>query len=206
MELIYEKSVFPEVSYRFKHALTQDVAYRSLLLQRRRELHGLIGAAIEELYADRLTEHYEVLAHHFSLAEDWRRALDYLLRAAEKAAAAFALRDALALYDQALAVADHLVRRCCPPPTRMAIHQAKSTHAFFVGDFNRPAEGERVARARPSARLSDGRGGGAGVDLFATMWAQTSAPPRLWPARAIGSRRRRRPRPLVRRLPHHRVR
>ena len=54
VELIYEKSVFPEVAYRFKHALTQDVAYRSLLVQRRRELHGLIGAAIEELYADRL--------------------------------------------------------------------------------------------------------------------------------------------------------
>ena len=69
----------------FKHALTQDVAYASLLVQRRRELHGLVGRAIEELYADRLPEHYEMLAHHFSQAEDWQRALDYLLKAAEKA-------------------------------------------------------------------------------------------------------------------------
>ena len=55
----------------FKHALTQDVAYASLLVQRRKELHGSIGRAIEELYADRLAEHYEMLAHHFSQAEDW---------------------------------------------------------------------------------------------------------------------------------------
>ena len=86
----------------FKHALTQDVAYASLLVQRRRELHGLIGLAIEELYADRLPEHYEMLAHHFSRAEDWERALDYLLKAAEKATQAFGLRQALELYAEAL--------------------------------------------------------------------------------------------------------
>jgi class 3 adenylate cyclase/tetratricopeptide (TPR) repeat protein len=172
VELIYEKSVFPEVAYRFKHALTQDVAYRSLLLQRRRELHGLIGAAIEELYADRLTEHYEVLAHHFSLAEDWRRAFDYLLKAAEKAAAAFALRDALALYDQALAVADHL-GDALPAAARMAIHQAKSSHAFFVGDFNQGrAEGERWLALAERAGDRTAAASALAWTSFATMWAQ----------------------------------
>jgi class 3 adenylate cyclase/tetratricopeptide (TPR) repeat protein len=172
VELIYEKSVFPEVAYRFKHALTQDVAYRSLLVQRRRELHGLIGAAIEELYADRLAEHYEVLAHHFFLAEDWPRALDYLLKAGEKAAAAFALRDALALYDQALSVAERL-GDALPATARMAIHQAKSSHAFFVGDFSQGrAEGERWLA------LAEGTGDRAAAAAalawtsFATMWAQ----------------------------------
>jgi class 3 adenylate cyclase/tetratricopeptide (TPR) repeat protein len=172
VELIYEKSVFPEVAYRFKHALTQDVAYRSLLLQRRRELHGLIGAAIEELYADRLTEHYEILAHHFYLAEDWRRAFDYLLRAAEKAAAAFALRDALALYDQALAVADNL-GDALPAAARMAIHQAKSTHAFFVGDFNQGrAEGERWLALAERAGDRTAAAAALAWTSFATMWAQ----------------------------------
>ena len=172
VELIYERSVFPEVAYRFKHALTQDVAYRSLLVQRRRELHGQIGAAIEELYADRLPEQYEILAHHFSLAEDWGRAFDYFLKAAEKAAAAFALRDALALYDQALGVADRL-GDALPASARMAIHQAKSSHAFFVGDFNQSrVEGERwlaLAEAvgdRPAAAAA------LAWTSFATMWAQ----------------------------------
>jgi class 3 adenylate cyclase/tetratricopeptide (TPR) repeat protein len=172
VELIYEKSVFPEVAYRFKHALTQDVAYRSLLVQRRRELHGLIGAAIEELYADRLTEHYEVLAHHFSLAEDWHHAFDYLLKAAEKAAAAFALRDALALYDQALVVADHL-GDALPAAARMAIHQAKSSHAFFVGDFNQGrAEGERWLALAEHAGDQTAAAAALAWTSFATMWAQ----------------------------------
>ena len=55
-ELIYEKSLFPEPAYLFKHALTQEVAYNSLLIKRRRDLHSLAGLAIEELYADRLDE------------------------------------------------------------------------------------------------------------------------------------------------------
>ena len=69
----------------FKHALTHDVAYESLLVQRRKQLHRTIGLAIEELYADRLAEHYETLAHHFHRAEDWPRAFEYLVKAADKA-------------------------------------------------------------------------------------------------------------------------
>ncbi len=84
IELIYEKSGSLELAYMFKHALTHDVAYNSLLIQRRKELHRAIGLAIEELYAGRLSEHYEVLAHHFSKAEDWAKALEYLTKAAEK--------------------------------------------------------------------------------------------------------------------------
>jgi predicted ATPase len=87
IELIYEKSVFPELAYMFKHALTHDVAYNSLLVQRRRELHRTIGLTIEELYTDRLAEHYEVLAYHFLRGEEWERALHYLRDAAAKAAA-----------------------------------------------------------------------------------------------------------------------
>ena len=78
IELIYERRLFPELAYMFKHALTHDVAYNSLLVQRRKELHRIIGLAIEELYADRLAEHYEVLAYHFLRGEEWSRALHYL--------------------------------------------------------------------------------------------------------------------------------
>jgi tetratricopeptide (TPR) repeat protein len=98
----YEQSPFPEPSYTFKHALTQEVAYSSLLVHRRKELHHLIGTAIEEEYADRLPEQYEVLAYHFSRAEERAKAVEYLFKAADKAAQVFANREALALYQQVL--------------------------------------------------------------------------------------------------------
>jgi tetratricopeptide (TPR) repeat protein len=72
------------------------------MAQRRKELHRLVGVGIETLYADRLGERYDVLAHHFAKAEEWPQALAYLLKAADKASQASAIREALALYDQAL--------------------------------------------------------------------------------------------------------
>ncbi|MFV1979485.1 MAG: AAA family ATPase, partial [Myxococcota bacterium] len=77
LELIYEKASHPELAYMFKHALTHDVAYESMLVQRRKTLHRVVGTAIEELYPDRIQEHYEALAHHFSESEDWERAFQY---------------------------------------------------------------------------------------------------------------------------------
>jgi predicted ATPase len=94
LELIYEKVAHPELAFMFKHALTHDVAYESVLDERRRQLHRTIGLAIEELYADRLAELYETLAHHFERAEEWARALEYHERAADKAAGNFANRAA----------------------------------------------------------------------------------------------------------------
>jgi class 3 adenylate cyclase/tetratricopeptide (TPR) repeat protein len=103
-ELIYETRAFPEPGYLFKHALTHEVAYNSLLVQRRQELHRLIGGAIEEVYPDRLSEHYEVLAHHFSRGLNRAKSLEYLTKAGAKAVRAHANREALAMYEEALAV------------------------------------------------------------------------------------------------------
>ncbi len=149
LELIYERRLFPELAYMFKHALTQDVAYASLLVQRRKELHRLVGLAIEELYADRLPEHYEMLAHHFSKGEEWERALDYLLKAAEKATQAFGLRQALELYGDALEAIGHLGDRV-PAATLAAIHRARADLFLGVGDFGRSREAAEalVALAR----------------------------------------------------------
>jgi class 3 adenylate cyclase/tetratricopeptide (TPR) repeat protein len=139
LELIFERRLYPELAYMFKHALTQDVAYDSLLVQRRRELHALVGRAIEELYADRLPEHYEMLAHHFSKAEDWPRALDYLVKAAEKATQAFGLRQAVAYYAEALVAAGRLADRM-PAATLIAIHRARADLLFGLGEFVRSRE------------------------------------------------------------------
>ena len=89
VELIYEKSRFPELAYMFKHALTHDVAYETLLRQKRRELHRRTGEVIEELYADRVAEFYETLAFHFTNGESWVKAVDYSLKSAAKASASF---------------------------------------------------------------------------------------------------------------------
>ncbi len=106
LEFIHETRFFPEPEYTFKHAVIRDVAYESLLFQRRKELHRLVGRVIEELFADRLAEQYEILAHHFSAAEEREKALEYLVKAGDKAARAVAPREALALYEQALALVD----------------------------------------------------------------------------------------------------
>jgi class 3 adenylate cyclase/tetratricopeptide (TPR) repeat protein len=146
LELIHEKRVFPEFEYIFKHALTQEVTYASLLVQRRRELHRRIGLAVEDLYADRLAEHYEILAHHFDKAEVWGKALDYYLKAADKAARAFATRDALVLYDAAEATANR-AQEGATLPMRMTIHRRRAELYVLVSDFDRArAESEDVLR------------------------------------------------------------
>jgi predicted ATPase len=164
LELILERRLYPELAYMFKHALTQDVAYASLLVQRRRELHGLVGLAIEELYADRLPEHYEVLAHHFSLAEDWERALGYLLKAAGKAATAFGLRQALDLYGEALEAARRLGDRGGGARGDHPARPGSSRGGQRAGPGRqRPAVGrEPPGRARALARSHRDRGDARG--------------------------------------------
>src|SRR4029453_8057673 len=106
--LILERRLFPEVEHAFKHALTHDVAYASVPSQERRTLHRRIAESLEAAHADRLSEMAPLLARHYSAAEDWARALDYLVRAADRAAKSFATRQALALYDEALQAAGRI--------------------------------------------------------------------------------------------------
>jgi class 3 adenylate cyclase/tetratricopeptide (TPR) repeat protein len=172
IELIHEKTFFPELAYMFKHALTHEVAYGSLLVHRRKELHRLVGLAIEELYADRLAEHYEVLAHHFTRAEDWSKAFDYLVRAAEKASRAPAFREALAFYATALDVAGRLGEEV--PPTRLvAIHRATSQLHLAVAEWD---ESRRQAERALQLARSLGDRPTAGWALaqmgLATFWGE----------------------------------
>jgi tetratricopeptide (TPR) repeat protein len=95
IEVLYEKTLYPELEYIFKHALTQEVAYESLLKQKRQEIHGRIAVAIEELYADRIERHYEFLAHHWELSEDPEKAIEYLVLAGEKSNRAMAASTAV---------------------------------------------------------------------------------------------------------------
>src|SRR5262249_36611273 len=107
-EFLYEVSLFPSVEYTFKHALTHDVAYSTLLQERRRALHARIVAAIEHLHADRVAEHGEQLAHHALRGEVWEKAVSYLGQAGAKGAARAANREAVMLLEQALSAAQRL--------------------------------------------------------------------------------------------------
>jgi tetratricopeptide (TPR) repeat protein len=103
-ELLYEARLFPDLEYTFKHALTHEVAYGSVLQERRRTLHATILQTLERLHADRLGEHAEVLAHHAERAGLADKAVRYLREAGAKAAARSANREAIDFFERALAL------------------------------------------------------------------------------------------------------
>jgi len=108
LEFIYEKSLFPELEYMFKHILIQDVAYHSLLTQTRKQFHERIGNAMEEIYKERLDEHCEKLAYHYQQSSYREKALEYLILAAKKAANRFANVEAMNFCKEALKILDQL--------------------------------------------------------------------------------------------------
>jgi len=103
-ELIYEKRLFPELEYIFKHALIQEVAYNSLLLKRRKEIHEKIGRAIEDIYPDRLEEFYEMLAYHYSKSDDLDKACQYLKLSGSKAVRSYSNLEAFRFYKDAIGI------------------------------------------------------------------------------------------------------
>ena len=107
-EFLYETSLFPDLEYSFKHALTHDVAYGTLLQQRRRELHARIVEVIERLHADRLAQHMERLAYHALKGEVWDRAVTYLREVAMRAAMRSAYGESLTSFEEALRALGHL--------------------------------------------------------------------------------------------------
>ena len=156
LELIYETGVPQDPSYIFKHAVIQDVAYNSLLRERRRQLHRAVGYALEELYPERLADHYEELAHHFSQGEEWAKAFDYLAHSGARAGSANANQIALDWYARALEAAAKAPATV--PGKRLAeIHQRRGQILIGVGRLDEAiGEAERmmeVARAADDRRL-----------------------------------------------------
>jgi tetratricopeptide (TPR) repeat protein len=104
--MLYEARLFPELEYTFKHALTHEVAYNSILADRRRALHTAIVDAGERLYASRLAEHVEMLAHHAARGGMSDKAVKYLREAGTRAAARSANREAVDYLEHALAIVE----------------------------------------------------------------------------------------------------
>ncbi|HSB77896.1 MAG TPA: adenylate/guanylate cyclase domain-containing protein [Candidatus Methylomirabilis sp.] len=139
-EFLYELSLFPDPEYTFKHALTHEVAYGSLLHERRRMLHARLVDVIETLSPDRLAEQVERLAHHAFRGEVWEKAARYLRQAGEKATARSAYREAVARFEQAMAALAHL------PETRERLEQAIDLRLHLYSSLNPLAEFEKLGR------------------------------------------------------------
>jgi len=94
-ELLYERGIYPQSTYVFKHALTRQVVYDSILIRRKKRLHEEIGSAVEELYKENLDEYYGVLAEHFIESENHEKGAQYSGLAGRKAEKTGSLNDAI---------------------------------------------------------------------------------------------------------------
>ena len=169
-EFLYETSLFPDVEYTFKHALTHEVVYGSLLHERRRALHARAIAAIEGLYPERLAEHVERLAHHALRGEAWPKAVRYLRQAATKALDRSAYREAGAGFEQALDALRHLPES--PERTAQAIDLHIDVGGALVGtgEWAKSTDHVREAEALAEVLGDERRRGRALAELAARAW------------------------------------
>jgi class 3 adenylate cyclase/tetratricopeptide (TPR) repeat protein len=155
-EFLYETRLFPETEYTFKHALTHEVAYGSLLLERRRVLHGRIVEALEALAPARVVEQVERLAHHAVRGEVWVKALAYCRQAGEKAMARSAHREAVGSFEQALSALPHLPEQGHTREQSIDLRLALRTALRPLGDDGRMLailhEAEALAAALDDSR------------------------------------------------------
>jgi len=94
-ELLYERGIYPQSTYIFKHALTQEVVYDSILSPKKKELHEIIGSNIVELYEANIDEYYSVIATHFIKSDNYEKGSEYSKKAAQKAFKASSSKDAI---------------------------------------------------------------------------------------------------------------
>jgi class 3 adenylate cyclase/tetratricopeptide (TPR) repeat protein len=170
-EFLYEANLFPDVEYVFKHALTHQVAYESVLLQRRRELHAKIVDVIHALYPDHLAEQVERLAHHARHGEVWERALHYARRAGAKALARSASFEAVGYFEHALEALSHMPKRDDTKEQAIDLRFALRHALFPLGEqtqlFDRLSEAKALAETLGDQR----RLGRAAGYMTSCYWA-----------------------------------
>jgi class 3 adenylate cyclase/tetratricopeptide (TPR) repeat protein/ABC-type lipoprotein export system ATPase subunit len=107
-ELVYERGIFPHSTHIFKHTLTRDVVYDSILTKRKKELHDKIGQAVEELFKDNINEYYELLEGHYIASENFEKAAGYSKLSAKKAEKIASLNDAISYAKKRIASIEKL--------------------------------------------------------------------------------------------------
>jgi class 3 adenylate cyclase/predicted ATPase len=147
-EFIYEQPAFPEPDYIFKHALTQEVAYNSLLIERRKVLHERAAKAIETIFHDRLEDQYSELASHYSRSGNTQKAVDYLQLAGQQAVQRSANEEAITHLTTAL----ELLKTLPDTPERdqqeLMLQVTLSAPFVAMKGFAAPEAGKIYARAR----------------------------------------------------------
>jgi class 3 adenylate cyclase/tetratricopeptide (TPR) repeat protein len=177
-ELLREKARFPELEYIFKHALVHEATYESILLQRRRELHSRVARATKELFPDRVDEFSTLLAYHYSKAEDWQNAQEYLFRAGDQAGKIAADQEALHLYEEAVEAYSHAFGDTWDPLERAVLERKMGEALFRRGDHQRAREYLYRALATLGYPVPESPGGvlrGISREVVIQAWH------RLWP-------------------------
>ena len=164
-EFVYEQPSIVDIEYTFKHALTQEVAYNSVLLERRKQLHGHVGHAIETIYTSSLDDHLAELAHHFSRSGNPAKAVEYLQLAGTQAMARGALPQAIRNFEQAL----ELLKAFPSGPDREGLElqllNPLGTAYIAVRGYAAPEVGPVFVRARELCEKI-----GQPPQLFAVVW------------------------------------
>ena len=155
-EFIYQQPTLTDVEYVFKHALTQQVAYNSLLLERRRALHERIAQALEALFVESVDEHLVDLSYHYGCSGNSSRAIDYLIRAAEQAEQRSAYSQAAAYFQQALTRLNEKPAGPERDRKEIAIHRGLGDTAIVMSGYAAPEYEHHLTRRHELAqRLGD---------------------------------------------------
>jgi class 3 adenylate cyclase/tetratricopeptide (TPR) repeat protein len=147
-EFIYEQPAFPDVEYTFKHALTQEVAYNSVLIERRKLLHHQIADAIESLFTDRLDDHVKQLALHYSRSGDALKAVEYLQRAGQQATSHAFFEEAIAQLHAALELLPKLDDATMRDSQELAIRMALLAPLNAINQVAAPEIQQNLHRTR----------------------------------------------------------
>lgn len=151
-EFIYEQPAFPDPEYVFKHALTQEVTYNSVLIERRKVLHDRTGAAIESLYASRLDEYLEELAHHYSRSDNACKAVEYLRLASAQAIKRSHHREAIARARAALELLPKIPSASDRADAEFGLQLNLGMASMPVLGYAAPEVGDALERAAVLAR------------------------------------------------------
>jgi len=151
-EFIYEQPAFPEVEYTFKHALTQEVAYASLLIERRKALHERAARAIETLFHNQLEDHYSELAHHYSHSANTGKAAAYLQLAGQQAVQRSAYAEAITQLTAALELLKTLPDTPARTQDELTLQITLGTALMATKGYAALEVGKAYARARELCR------------------------------------------------------
>jgi class 3 adenylate cyclase/tetratricopeptide (TPR) repeat protein len=163
-ELLYERGIYPQSTYIFRHALTREVVYDSILAARKKKLHVEIGNAIEKIYKNNLDENYEVLAGHYITGENYQKGAEYCRMAARKTEGAGSLTDSISYGKERVACLEKL------PPTEEVdkkIIDARTSLGLYYLQLSYNVEAKEVVE--PVVELALARNYGRRVSQIYTI-------------------------------------